>query len=587
MSEHPALSGGWVICRPGGVPGPEEIGTLDVQPAQSLPFADTLLGKTVSEEVAAQLAQARKQRGDARAEDITLDALLDRLAAWADAEDSAAAGSTAATAARTGRGVGAFLASLPPALTAFRAGTLVAVAKGAVPARWGAATGIASDPGAVYARVVVPYVPRDRGATAVLRVTCDAGAGGGILDVPLAAVARLPPAVRAQIDAGAADRLVWDREKAARLHAQHTVERSLLAVLRERGGYTPAEEQLLSRVFLSDVPAAAAPVFAALGALQRAEGELRAIEGDAAQLAALAARSRTAAGAVAAGAVGAAAFEAMARDTVRAYLGVLAAMQQHARDVVEGVRTGATKRELTRWYLDLVHREADALLAAHGFAADAVPANYTEQPPACMAAVRRNQQICHALLAGRETLPDVAAALARTCRTVYARLDAFVLDTMQVLRQDMGLAARADSLDDVPAFVAAAQARAASAEAAAEPLARSWRDATRDIEYISEMHRRENMAGGASKDIVPVSGLLLGRLTRIENEMQTVALIWDRPAPADVVTRSAVTSAPERDTGRGAAAPGTPPVPRLDQVQPTQKRSLFRIHKEKRKDTSS
>ena len=567
----------------GGASGPEETGAQGV--ARSPPgFADTLLGQTVSEEVAALLAQARRQGGDACAADITLDGLLDRLAAWAEAEAAAEDGTTAG-AARTGRGVDAFLATLPAALTAFRAGALVAVAKAALPAPWGADTGLPSDPGAVYARVVAPYAPRDRATTAVLRVACTAatdGADAAVLDVPLAHVARLPPGVGALVAGGAADRLVWDRAKAARLHAQHAVERSLLAALLEaRGGYTAAEERLLSRVFLSDVPAAGAAVLAAHAALQRAADDLRALAEDKAQLAQLAARSRAAAGPAAADAAD---FAAVARSTVAAYLGVLAGMQQHARDVVEGVRSGATKRELTRWYLDLVHREADALLAAHGFAADAVPANYTEQPPACMAAVRRNQAVCHALLAGRATLPDVAAAVARTCRAVYARLDAFVLETMQVLQQDMGLAARADTLDDVPAFVAAAHARTREAEAAGEPLARAWRSATADIEYVCEMHRRENMAGGASMDIVPVSGLLLGRITRIENEMQTVVLIWDKPA-------AAAADATDKDTGKNTTAPGTPPAPRdtakLSQAAPTQKRSFFRLHKEKRKDTSS
>lgn len=585
MSEGAGTSGGQTKDK---TEGSTETGT----PACPV-LGDALLGKTVSEEVATHIAQAQRERWNVDAADVTLDGLLEYLTAWTTKEHNS---------------VDAFVATLPAALTAFQAGALVGVAKRAVPAPWGTDTGLPTDPGTVYARVLAPYTPRDRAHTSVLRVTFDpsaaAATGGdaGAVEVPLECVTRLPPAVCALIEGSgssasgttATDRLVWDAERAARVHVQRTVERGLLAAVEARGTFTAAEARVLADVFLADVPAAV-PAYAAGDALERAEGALRALAADEAALSEVAARSRSAAGPAGEAAVPAAGAAAMARDAARAYLGVLATVREHARDVVETVRSGARKRELTRWYLDVVHRAADALLAARGFAPDAVPADYTERPPASLAAVRRNLAACRAVLAGRTALPDVAAALARTCGAVYARLDALAVDTMQVLRLDMGLAAAdapAEAPADAPRFVAAAQEALRRAEAAGEPRVRAWKNTLADIEYITEMHRRESMDGAAaSMDIVPVSGLLLGRITRIENEMQTVLLIWDKPGAPDSPAGA------DAAAGGSSGAPGTPPAhtgsghkgdsaAKPGQLPATQRRSFFRSFRDKRKDTS-
>jgi len=51
----------------------------------------------------------------------------------------------------------------------------------------------------------------------------------------------------------------------------------------------------------------------------------------------------------------------------------------------------------------------------------------------------------------------------------------------------------------------------------------------KDVNYLVEMKSREDKDVGNALDVVPVSGLVIGRFVRLQNELKTVIEIWDRP----------------------------------------------------------
>lgn len=68
----------------------------------------------------------------------------------------------------------------------------------------------------------------------------------------------------------------------------------------------------------------------------------------------------------------------------------LLALRAHA----ENIRTGKEKADIYASYLVEIKSGVNSLLALNGFDSEAVPADYTQQPPASIESVRRNYIIC-------------------------------------------------------------------------------------------------------------------------------------------------------------------------------------------------
>ena len=189
---------------------------------------------------------------------------------------------------------------------------------------------------------------------------------------------------------------------------------------------------------------------------------------------------------------------------------------------IAGIHNSSAKNELTQWYLKEVHEAADALMDARGVIADAVPDNYMEEAPPCIDNVRRNSNICCAIAAHAQTDPDTRARVKKLCDTVYPRIDAYARQVKEVLALELGITQK-----DNPAFMEEVQKRVAAAVTAGERPAAHWKRMVADVDYIEQMEALEGSTEpAASKDIVPISGLLFSRITRRENECKTVLQIW-------------------------------------------------------------
>lgn len=75
----------------------------------------------------------------------------------------------------------------------------------------------------------------------------------------------------------------------------------------------------------------------------------------------------------------------------------------------------------------------------------------------------------------------------------------------------------------------------ASRQQFAEPESEQMEGLFRDCEYLQQMHvledevlnrKSNNASTGKLSDIVPITGLIIGRLHRLENELKTVLQHW-------------------------------------------------------------
>ncbi|PRP85960.1 hypothetical protein PROFUN_06082 [Planoprotostelium fungivorum] len=196
--------------------------------------------------------------------------------------------------------------------------------------------------------------------------------------------------------------------------------------------------------------------------------------------------------------------------------------------VVENIVSGDKKAQLSSWWLDLIETGVDHYLSSNQTFTDeggrhivydthAVPYNYIDQPPKSMEAIRHNHYIVQKLLSF-STLPVTETSspqhvefdrfLRGTSKEVYTHINHFETVSNGVLDLIRGNMIRVDQ------------------EKTQHLLA--------DLNYLSEMKRLEDERFSGEKTsaglshIVPISGLILSKLHRIENELATVLRHWNR-----------------------------------------------------------
>ena len=169
--------------------------------------------------------------------------------------------------------------------------------------------------------------------------------------------------------------------------------------------------------------------------------------------------------------------------------------------------SGKTKGEVSSWWLDHIENCVDQHLEEKGFRKDALPDNYTSQPPNEMGVVRKNASIVQAcMLATNSSTHDLVDTVTKE---VYQVVDDFVenvrvalcigtysSDELQVksLQEDLRYLERMKQMDD---------------------KIRSCREKGEVAPTAIEM-----------SDIVPIAGLVMARFHMMDCELRTVQEMW-------------------------------------------------------------
>ena len=116
-----------------------------------------------------------------------------------------------------------------------------------------------------------------------------------------------------------------------------------------------------------------------------------------------------------------------------------------------------------------------------------------------------------------------------TKETIYPEIDKFISCAQIVLAEQLGLDYRIFCLEE-------AEAKFVEGKATMDAEVVDWiGDMLQDIRYLLTMKQLESPQEGQEKtlDIVPVTGLIVGRFYRIENELRTVVDHWGDHFPAE------------------------------------------------------
>lgn len=182
--------------------------------------------------------------------------------------------------------------------------------------------------------------------------------------------------------------------------------------------------------------------------------------------------------------------------------------------LARALESGDGKTGLAAWWLALIERRVLDFVAARGLDLGALPYDYIDVQPRSMDALRANLAVLRATMAEAcDPASRLRAELVDPLRgEIYARIDAFRDAATLYLRRER------------------AKGGAERAELAA---------LSSDVEYLEEMRRKEPAVLLAqaqqpdpTPDVVPVNGLIMNVLHRLENEHFTALSHWQSRTPS-------------------------------------------------------
>jgi len=202
----------------------------------------------------------------------------------------------------------------------------------------------------------------------------------------------------------------------------------------------------------------------------------------------------------------------------------------------EEYSSGMKKQELTQWWLDLIETRIEAFLAERKFDDKAVPFNYIDQPPTSLEAIRKNLQIIHHMMALHEKDEyQIRQLLIEPLqKEIYSKIDEFLRVMKYILWNELKLLQNGTEPSLDLGFARFQEMKTFLPKTKSEQLENMFHD----INYILQMKKLEenfwvelSVAPGVLNrkkvsDIVPITGLIMGKLHRIENELKTVLDHW-------------------------------------------------------------
>eukprot|EP01104_Vermistella_antarctica_P014122 TRINITY_DN439_c0_g1_i1.p1 TRINITY_DN439_c0_g1~~TRINITY_DN439_c0_g1_i1.p1 ORF type:complete len:1562 (-),score=421.84 TRINITY_DN439_c0_g1_i1:218-4903(-) len=194
------------------------------------------------------------------------------------------------------------------------------------------------------------------------------------------------------------------------------------------------------------------------------------------------------------------------------------------------IRSGNRKAELAEWWLNRINDQTDEFLMGLGFDFTNVGEDYLDQPPSTMEPVFQNMQILlevfDVVVDKHHLVEDLVNPLKEE---VYSKISEYERSVKVVLSETFS----ADGWETS----SATSLRERFALEVRSGMVRAddmlWiRELLADLDYLEEMRTlettclREDKAAISMTHVVPITGLIFGRIYRLENETRTVLQHW-------------------------------------------------------------
>eukprot|EP01112_Ceratiomyxa_fruticulosa_P009529 TRINITY_DN248_c0_g1_i2.p1 TRINITY_DN248_c0_g1~~TRINITY_DN248_c0_g1_i2.p1 ORF type:complete len:279 (-),score=56.59 TRINITY_DN248_c0_g1_i2:63-899(-) len=242
-------------------------------------------------------------------------------------------------------------------------------------------------------------------------------------------------------------------------------------------------------------------------------------------------------------------------------------LNEHELTVIQSPQhylDGTKKRELSHWWLQHIEDQVDSYLTKiQGYVVDAVPYHYIDQPPKSLKAIENNLRVVHALLDDLKVPfenPTRSNLVEILKKEVYSVINTFhhdlyviLWDNLTTLNPNTHLSLTSPTFLNDATTLLSQNAKQINTNTTTQnnsnnnhndnntippSLINSLSEILQDIRYIDEMknldriffedmHNEEKYASNTGPaDTVPVTGLIVSKLHRIENELKTVLTHW-------------------------------------------------------------
>eukprot|EP01104_Vermistella_antarctica_P018385 TRINITY_DN6778_c0_g1_i1.p1 TRINITY_DN6778_c0_g1~~TRINITY_DN6778_c0_g1_i1.p1 ORF type:complete len:1084 (-),score=300.94 TRINITY_DN6778_c0_g1_i1:78-3329(-) len=208
---------------------------------------------------------------------------------------------------------------------------------------------------------------------------------------------------------------------------------------------------------------------------------------------------------------------------------------------------GKRKADLTEWWLKLIDHRVDKFLEDRGFILNAIPEDYIEERPEDFDAIRHNLAILKLAIKPSTDLNGEMLVLVNKLKAeIMPKIDEFVCVTISVLAHRLNLPG------DKPNVANVVRTFCTQRSTLPEETQVWMENAIKDIGYLIKMKKMEagfdptHSQKLALTDVVPISGLIIGRLHILENMINTCMDVWsDSPtcsAPVPLISRPTTSS---------------------------------------------
>lgn len=208
-------------------------------------------------------------------------------------------------------------------------------------------------------------------------------------------------------------------------------------------------------------------------------------------------------------------------------------------DMDDALGSGQLHKDINNWYLRAIETAVPNFLVSIGYDANAVPAEYTSRAPSSLFATRRNLRLVHEVLSVKHDRHSFTQLQFSLSRLIYSRLDSYALLLCCAIDDRVGATAEwfPPTAELTVDLVKGMLARASDDDV---------RRAVKELLYLVEMRYLEDLKTterGELSQIVPVTGLIVGHLSRLDNELRTVLSVFDPTFDQSALIR-AVTDEP-------------------------------------------
>ena len=223
------------------------------------------------------------------------------------------------------------------------------------------------------------------------------------------------------------------------------------------------------------------------------------------------------------------------------------------------LQTGTAKAKLTTMWLTRIRAVANDILQRAGFSWDAIPDDYIEKPPLSMARLRQNHLLISSMLDCQQNKYQVMAHIEMLKRQIYPHIDQYIADCVEFivkwfaipkelfswqLLKDHFLEQSSSSSSSSSSPSSSSSSTSTSPPSSLPPppcplteflsnisaedsaLLRGVLD---DFFYLERLAYLEKVGRGdqvGDAHIVPISGLLLSCLARMQCELSTALEVW-------------------------------------------------------------